>query len=110
MRRITPELADALRARRGQRLLDESAWSRVADILGFSPRELQIVRALFDDRKETTIARDLGISRHTVHTYIERIYQNLDTRSRVELMGAVLAAHLLPSAPSTGIPTRTRAP
>jgi len=97
MRRITAELADALQARRGQRLLDESAWSRVADLLGFSPRELQIVRALFDDRKETAIAVDLGISPHTVHTYIQRIYQNLNTRSRVELIGAVVAAHLLPS-------------
>ena len=50
----------------------------------------EITQSLFDDHKEETIAQDLRISAHTVHTYIKRIYQKLIARSRVEVVCIVV--------------------
>ena len=66
-------------------LLD-AEWAMIAGQLGFSPRELQIVRHVMDDAKELTIARRLGISIHTVHAHLKRVYAKLGVSSRVELI------------------------
>lgn len=79
---------------RGRFLLCERTWGRVAHSLRLSPRELQIVRCVFDDLKELAIAAELGISPHTVHTHLERLYHKLDVSSRVELVVSVFAEHL----------------
>lgn len=70
----------------GQLLFTDEAWDGIAMSLALSPRELEVVRQVFDDRKESRIARELGISPHTVHTYLERIYQKLNVTSRVQLV------------------------
>ena len=57
--------------------------------LRLSKREAQIVSALFDDKKEAAIATHLGISRHTVHTYTERLYRKMGVSSRVGLVRRV---------------------
>ena len=64
----------------------EVEWAIIAGQLGFSPRELQIVRHVMDDAKEKTIARRLGISVHTVHTHLKRVYAKRHVTSRVELI------------------------
>ena len=51
-----------------------------------SQRELEIAQAVFDDLSEGEIAEALGISTHTVHTYLKRLYQKLGAKSRVELV------------------------
>ena len=40
---------------------------------------------------ELAIASDLGISQHTVHTYLERVYRKLAVGSRVALVVRVMA-------------------
>jgi DNA-binding CsgD family transcriptional regulator len=67
-------------------MFSEQAWTEIARSLGLSPRELQIVRGVFDDRTEFALATNLGISPHTVHTHIERLHQKLDVADRVELV------------------------
>jgi DNA-binding CsgD family transcriptional regulator len=80
-----------LAARIGQRLFSDRTWRSVAAATGLAPRELEIVRRVFDDQKEAAIARELGISPHTVHTYLERIYRKLKVASRVQLVVRIVA-------------------
>jgi len=64
----------------------EAEDERIARQARLSPRELQIVRHILLDEKEQTIADRLGISVHTVHTHLKRIYGKLGVSSRVELI------------------------
>lgn len=80
--------------REGRRILDDADWAMLADRLRLAPRELQVLKGVFDDHKELAIAYDLGISPHTVHTYLERIYRKLSVASRVSLVVRVMAEHL----------------
>lgn len=56
-----------------------------------TPRELEILQQIVHDEKEFAIARNLGISRDTVHTHIKNIYKKLQVHSR----GAVVKAALM---------------
>ncbi len=69
--------------------LTRAEWVLVADRLNLSPRELQIVEYTFDGAKELAIADKLGISSHTVHTHVERLYRKLGVSSRVDLTAKI---------------------
>ena len=66
-------------------------WRSLAACLGLSPRECGIVRAVFDGNSEKDAAERLGLSPHTVHTYLWRIYRKLRVQSREELLVRVFA-------------------
>src|SRR5438093_8907247 len=66
-------------------------WRSLATALGLSPRECGIVRAVFDGASEKDTAGELGLSPHTVHTYLSRIYRKLQVQSREELLVRVFA-------------------
>jgi DNA-binding CsgD family transcriptional regulator len=70
----------------GSSIFSEEAWEKIGRSLGFTVREGQIVRAVFDDHKEFAIAAELGISTHTVHTYVDRLHQKLGVPDRVALV------------------------
>ncbi len=76
---------------RGHRIFSENEWSHIASSLRLSPREFQIVRHVFDGAKELTIAEDLKLSGHTVHTYFRRLYRKLGVGNRCELIVRVVA-------------------
>ncbi|MEW2514703.1 helix-turn-helix transcriptional regulator [Streptomyces sp. NPDC046870] len=57
-----------------------------------SPRELEILRRLPSGGTYDAIARGLGISRHTVDTYIRRIRAKVGAANRTQLV--VLALRL----------------
>ncbi len=57
-----------------------------------SPRELMVARALGEGKSRPQIARDLGLSAHTVVTMSRRIYRKLGIHSRAELSTRLLAA------------------
>jgi DNA-binding NarL/FixJ family response regulator len=63
-------------------------------------REHEIVQAIFDDRAEASIARELGISAHTVHSHVERIYQKCRVNSRVSLVLRIVNEHIRACAPA----------
>jgi DNA-binding NarL/FixJ family response regulator len=46
---------------------------------------------VFDGASEKGIAERLGLSPHTVHTYLWRIYRKLQVQSREELLVRVFA-------------------
>ena len=73
-----------------QRFISEEAWELLARDLRLSGRELQCVRHIFEDRKEGAIATELGISAHTIHTHLDRLYHKLGVKSRVELVVRIM--------------------
>ena len=89
----------------GSALLSEEQWAETARTLRLSGRELQIVRGVFDNQKETAIAADLGIAPRTVNTHLERLYRKLTVTTRVALvlcvLGPLLQARLTPE-PQSG--------
>lgn len=75
----------------GQGVFAPTEWRALAAGLGLSPRECGIVRCVFDGASEKRIAEQLGLSPHTVHTYLWRIYRKLHVQSRQELLVRVFA-------------------
>ena len=75
----------------GSALLSEADWAETARTLRLSGRELQIVRGVFDNQKEITLAIDLGIAPRTVNTHMERLYRKLTVTTRVALVLRVMA-------------------
>ena len=100
----TPRPADS-QTLRGSTMLSGRAWLAVADTLDLSKRQIQIVRAVFDDATEYAISQDLSISQHTVHTHLERIHRKLKVHGRVELVILILGEFLrLTADAATGLP------
>jgi len=93
---MKPQLASLVgsRASPGHSLLSASAWFRLRDALGLSRRELQIVKGIFEDQKEEAMAAGMGISPHTVNTYMQRLYRKLHVCSRTQLIVRLMATHL----------------
>jgi DNA-binding NarL/FixJ family response regulator len=75
----------------GQDVFAPREWRSLGTALGLSPRESGVVRAVFDCVSEKCIAEQLGLSPHTVHTYLWRIYRKLNVQSRQELLVRVFA-------------------
>lgn len=73
------------------RVLREIEWKRVAMRFALSPREVKVAQRIFDDLRESEIAERLGISPHTVHTHIERLYRKIGVASRSALAIAMFA-------------------
>ncbi len=87
-------------------MFTEQAWAVIARSLALSARELQIVRGVFDDRTEFSIAADLNISSHTVHTHFERLHHKLAVADRAELILRVMNEFLrLTAAPESTLPS-----
>ena len=78
----------------GRAVLPPAAWHALGKCLKLCRRELQIVQSVFDDHKEQHIANDLGISPHTVNTYVQRLYHKLGVSSRSQLIVHVVSQFL----------------
>ena len=86
-------------------MITEEGWTYLAQRLHLSPREVQIARGVMEDRTEHGIARELGISPHTVHTHLERVYRKLEVGSRVQLSVLLMRRFMELSAdPGTPLP------
>ncbi len=59
-----------------------AAESPLADLL--TPREIEVLTAMSDGASNKVIARQLGISLHTVKFYVEAVFRKLDAHSRAE--------------------------
>jgi len=54
----------------------------LADLL--TPREIEVLNAMSQGASNKVIARQLGISLHTVKFYVEAVFRKLDAHSRAE--------------------------
>jgi DNA-binding CsgD family transcriptional regulator len=79
----------------GSDLLSECAWDEIACSLKLSDRELEIVGGVFNNRIESTMAADLAISTHTVHTHLNRLFKKLEVTTRAELILRIINELLL---------------
>ena len=75
-------------------LLSDQQWRSITRSLRLSGREFEIVRSIFSDQTEASIALHLGISEHTVHTHLERLYRKLGVSSRCQLVVRIFAEYL----------------
>jgi DNA-binding NarL/FixJ family response regulator len=71
---------------------DESAVRDPAEsgIMDLSPREEQVLSQIAHGLTHSQIARKLGISRHTVDTYVKRIKTKIDVGNKAELTRAAI--------------------
>ena len=89
----------------GSAMLSDLAWREIARSLRLSNRELQVVRATFDDCKESKIATDLGITPRTVHTHVERLHRKLAVTDRLQLVLRIVHEFLrLTISPQSNLP------
>jgi DNA-binding CsgD family transcriptional regulator len=89
----------------GAAVFSEPAWAAIARSLKLSGQELQVVRGVFDDHTEGTIAESLKVSPHTIHTHFERLYRKLGVTGRVTLALRVMDEYIaLTLAPGTLLP------
>jgi DNA-binding CsgD family transcriptional regulator len=80
---------------RASTVLAEGHWLSIAHLLQLSPRELQVSQCVVDGDNDAEIARRLGISRHTVHAHLERVYRKLGVGSRCGLVVQLFAAYVV---------------
>ncbi|MDB6056281.1 MAG: Regulatory protein [Verrucomicrobiales bacterium] len=81
-------------------MLSKPAWTAIARSCALSPREVQIIRGIFDNHTEHAIAASLGISRHTIHTYLTRIFHKLDATTRTQVVLRIMQRFLFLTAAS----------
>ena len=78
--------------------LTKADWDAIARLLDLSDRQLEIVRHLIDGHNENAIGKRLGISSHTVHAHMNRLYKKIKVRSRGDLVVRVMVAYIARSA------------
>jgi DNA-binding NarL/FixJ family response regulator len=62
---------------------------------GLAPREREVLDGLVKGRTVKEIASDMGVSYHTVDTYLRRLYDKLDVQSRSRAVSKALQERLL---------------
>ena len=93
------------RPQRGAGLLSEEAWVEIAGSLKLSPREQQLIRAVFNNLTESAVAENLSISPHTVHSHMNRLFKKLQVTTRAQMVLCVMQELLLlTKTDGTGLP------
>jgi DNA-binding NarL/FixJ family response regulator len=89
-RKLVADLCRLIGDRLGQPVMREvpaaNPAPRTIDVPRLSPRLRQTLVGLLAGRAEKQIARDLSISRHTVHVYVKNLYKRFEVASRGELL------------------------
>jgi len=73
--------------------LSDQSWYLVAERLMLSRRQREIVAGVLQGHPETVIAELMGISPHTVHTYLLRVYRKLGVTDRAQLVAYAFRAY-----------------
>lgn len=95
----------------GSDIFPAEVWCRLAASLKLTPRELEVVRGIFDDEIESAMASNLGISKHTAHTHLRRIFGKLRVRTRVGVAVRIFRETLdLASCAPQGFPSLCKCP
>lgn len=67
----------------------------VADLIGLSPRETDVLRGMVDGLSYKMVADKLGISFETVRTHVKKVYDKLDVHNCTEAVAKALKTGLL---------------
>lgn len=60
----------------GAAILSDASWTEIARSLKLTKRELEMTHGVFDNLTEGAIAADVGISEHTTHRHLNRLFKN----------------------------------
>lgn len=74
--------------------LSADEWDALRRMLSLSERQAEICLLILSDCSEAQIADGLGISCHTVHSHLERLYRKLAVKSRTELLVLLFQAYV----------------
>jgi DNA-binding NarL/FixJ family response regulator len=94
---------DSRRKLRGASLLSENAWLEIGCTLGLTKREVQIVQGVFDNLPKAGIAQRLGISAHTTHTHLNRLFKKINVTTRTELVLRIMEQMIALTLSETGM-------
>ena len=75
-------------------VLSDESWRYIAGELRLSPRELQIARGLLGGMGEAEIGESRGISEHTVHSHLLRLFRKIGVHSRADLLLRIFSTHI----------------
>ncbi len=75
-------------------VLSDDSWGHIAGELRLSPREFQIARGLLEGRSEAEIGQSNGISGHTVHSHLLRLFRKVGVHSRTELLLRIFSIYI----------------
>ncbi len=95
----------------GGGLFCKDAWAGLASKFGLSPRQGEVAQSTLAHRSDEGIAQALSLSRRTVHTHVERLYEKLEIHSHIQLAPLVFATYLawrIESPPPIDYPLRSR--
>jgi DNA-binding CsgD family transcriptional regulator len=73
-------------------LSPEDCDAVLAIALGLTPMEAKVARVCIEEHDVVTVASTVGISPHTVHSHLSRIYLKAKVNSRLQLAVLVTAA------------------
>lgn len=90
-------------AARPSSVLTAKEWGLIASALALTNRELEISQHLCDGARDVDIGATLGVSAHTVHSHLQRMYAKTSTRNRAEFIVRLFTTHLR-SLPRTAAP------
>ena len=107
--RLTQDGARMMTTQTGSGLFSKRQWSVIGEALNLTNRELEVVQGLFDDQTEAGMGETLGISSHTVHTHIGRIYEKLGVASRSGALVRIFAVAMEKRVVQLRRPTRRAA-
>lgn len=74
--------------------LSETAWTTIVRSLRLSAREADVVELILSGHTETEMAMTLKISRHTVHSHLERLYRKLGVTDRCQVVVRIFQQHV----------------
>ncbi|MDR0225705.1 MAG: response regulator transcription factor [Burkholderiaceae bacterium] len=87
---INPMVARKLLLRQQRAALPAPPQEADAAAQALSARELEVLRLVARGHTLDEVARELGVSRHTVRTFVRRIYGKLQVSSRTQMMHVAL--------------------
>ncbi len=67
----------------------------VVDLIGLSPRETEVLRAMVDGLSYKMVAEKLGISFETVRTHVKKVYEKMGVHNCTEAVAKALKSGLL---------------
>lgn len=71
-------------------LLSPQEWAQVAAALDLSPQQANVVRYMLEGCQDKEIAERMGVTVPTVRTYLARVFDRTQVKSRVQLAVKVL--------------------
>lgn len=93
---ISPLIARQILQRMRTQLIPAQAPAPLQEKIDLSPRELEVLNWITYGYNCGEIAEKLGISHHTVRTFIRRIYRKFEVNTRVEVVSKAREHGVLP--------------